>query len=105
MKIVVVCNFGIAYGRGAKAIALQVKAQTGDPRPVDEIEPGIAVSLKSWKTVSYPQAWNWLLDQQKKVYNPGWIENPFGRRKWAHLHKYEINKGKEREFGNFPWAA
>ena len=95
-------NFGIAYGRGAKAIALQVKAQTGDPRPVDEIEPGIAVSLKSWKTVSYPQAWNWLLDQQKKVYNPGWIENPFGRRKWAHLHKYEKNAAREREFGNFP---
>ena len=95
-------NFGIAYGRGAKAIALQVKAQTGDPRPVDDIEPGIAVSLKSWETVSYPQAWNWLLDQQKKVYNPGWIENPFGRRKWAHLHKYERNAAREREFGNFP---
>lgn len=95
-------NFGIAYGRGAKAIALQVKAQTGDPRPVDEIVPGIALSLKSWKEVSYPQAWNWLLDQQQLVYDPGWIENPFGRRKWAHLRKNERNAAREREFGNFP---
>ena len=95
-------NFGIAYGRGAKAISLQVKAQTGDPRSLDEIEPGIAQSLKSWKTVSYPTAWQWLLEQQQKAYNPGWIENPFGRRKWAHLYPNEKKASMEREFGNFP---
>ena len=89
-------------GRGSNAIALQVKAQTGDPRPIDEIEPGIAVSLKSWKTVSYPQAWKWLLEQQQKVYNPGYVENPFGRRKWAHLKKGERKASVEREASNFP---
>lgn len=95
-------NFGIAYGRGARAIALQVKAQTGDPRRLEDIEPGIAKSLKSWKEVSYPQAWEWLVEQQRKAYDPGWIENPFGRRKWAHLYPRETNKAREREFGNFP---
>lgn len=95
-------NFGIAYGRGAAAISLQVKAQTGDARPLDEIQPGIAQSLRSWKTVSYPQAWTWLVGQQQRAYDPGWVENPFGRRKWAHLRPRERKASMEREFGNFP---
>lgn len=81
---------------------MQIKALTGDPRSLDEIEPGIAAALRAWKTVTFPTAWNWLVEQQQKAYNPGWIENPFGHRKWAHLRKGEKSAALEREFGNLP---
>ena len=94
-------NFGIAYGRGARAIALAVKAQTGSKEPLDAIIPGIAASIEGWKTKAYPTAWQWLVRHQQMIYDPGYVENAWGRRRYFHLRKGERNASMEREAGNF----
>lgn len=95
-------NFGIAYGRGARAIALAVKAQTGTKDPLDAIIPGVAASVEGWKTKAYPTAWKWLVEHQQMIYDPGYVENPWGRRRYFHLRPGEKNASMEREAGNFP---
>jgi len=95
-------NFGIAYGRGARAISLAVKAQTGSKEPLDAIIPGVAASVEGWKTKAYPVAWKWLVDHQQMIYDPGYVENPWGRRKYVYLRNGEKSPSLEREAGNFP---
>lgn len=102
MKTGVVRNFGIAYGRSARAIALAVKAQTGSKEPLDAIVPGVAASVEGWKTKAYPVAWNWLVEHQQMVYSPGYVENAWGRRRYFHLRPCEKSPSSEREAGNFP---
>lgn len=101
MKTGVVRNFGIAYGRGARAIALAVKAQTGTKDPLEAIIPGVAESIEGWKTKAYPVAWKWLVAHQQMAYNPGYVENPWGRRRYFHIRPGERNASMEREAGNF----
>ena len=95
-------NFGIAYGRGAHAIALAIKATTGSKEPLDSLVPVVAASIDGWKTKAYPTAWQWLVRHQQMVYDPGYVENPWGRRKYVYLRKGEHNASLEREAGNFP---
>lgn len=94
-------NFGIAYGRGGRAIALAVKAQTGSKEPLDAIVPGVNASVEGWKTKAYPVAWRWLVEHQQMIYDPGYVENPWGRRRYFHLRPGEKNASMEREAGNF----
>ena len=72
-------NFGIPYGRGATAIAQQVKAETGSTKSIQELESEISQMITAWKTKTYPQAWAYMLECQQKVYDPGYIVNPWGR--------------------------
>lgn len=95
-------NFGIAYGRGAHAIALAIKATTGSKEPLEALVPVVAASIDGWKTKAYPTAWRWLVRHQQMVYDPGYVENPWGRRKYVYLRKGERNASLEREAGNFP---
>ena len=95
-------NFGIAYGRGAHAIALAIKATTGSKEPLEALVPVVAASIDGWKTKAYPTAWQWLVRHQQMVYDPGYVENPWGRRKYVYLRKGERNASLEREAGNFP---
>jgi DNA polymerase I-like protein with 3'-5' exonuclease and polymerase domains len=101
VKTRVVSNFGIAYGRGGRAIALAVKAQTGSKEPLDAIVPGVNASVEGWKTKAYPVAWRWLVEHQQMIYDPGYVENPWGRRRYFHLRPGEKNASMEREAGNF----
>ena len=96
-------NFGIPYGRGAKAIALQIKAETGDERDMSDIEAEVSKMIDAWKTTTFPTAWAYLQDCSSKVYSPEhYIENPWGRRKYAIINPGEHRPDLERQFGNFP---
>ena len=95
-------NFGIPYGRGAKAIALQIKAETGTTRSVEEIAAEIEEVLRKWKTVAYPTTWAWLQSCAQCVYDPGYLKNPWGRLKVAKIYKGERRADLERQFSNFP---
>ena len=95
-------NFGIPYGRGAKACALMIKAETGVDTPLKEIENQCAQMIEAWKTVTFPTAWRYLEGCQQAVYDPGYVVNPWGFRKTFHVRPGTIRKDFEREAGNFP---
>lgn len=93
-------NFGIPYGRGELAIAQQVKAETGSSKSIAELASEVGQMITAWKTTTYPQAWKYLCECQQKVYNPGYIVNPWGR-----MRRFPGVKEKradlERQAGNF----
>jgi len=74
-------NFGICYGRGAEAIALQVKAETGTEKTVSELTEEIAEVLQAWKSTLYPVAWEYLTSCADAVEDPGYLVNPWGRKR------------------------
>lgn len=95
-------NFGVMYGRGSRAISMQIKADTGDKRSIDEIDAVTSVGLKNWKTVAYPQLWNTLTGWGQLLYSQGYVENPWGMRKYGYIRDGERNASLERQFSNFP---
>lgn len=94
-------NFGIPYGRGAKACALMIKAETGMATPLRELEQQCQMMIDAWKTVTFPTAWKYLVGCQQSVYDPGYLVNPWGFRKTFHVRPGEVRKDFEREAGNF----
>lgn len=95
-------SFGVPYGRGASALALQIKAETGDTRTLDEITAEASKMLNAWKTELFPTCWAELTRWRELVYTQGWIENPWGMRKTAHIRPGERDPALERQFGNYP---
>lgn len=96
-------SFGIAYGRGAADIARQIKADTGTPRPLPELEAEITTVLDTWKTKSYPVAWSFLEDCAAAVATQGYVQNPFGRRRRFPKNSFHDElAGMQREAMNFP---
>lgn len=95
-------NFGIPYGRGAKACALMIKAETGTPTPLRELENQCERMIDAWKNVTFPTAWAYLEGCHRAVYDPGYVENPWGFRKTFHVRKGEVRRDFEREAGNLP---
>ena len=95
-------NFGTMYGRGSRAISLQIKADTGDKRSIDEIDAVTSVGLASWKKNAYPQLWNTLQGWGRLLYTQGYVENPWGMRKYGYIRDGEQNASLERQFSNFP---
>ena len=92
-------NFGIPYGRGAPAIVMQVEAETGNPVDINDIKQ----ALETWHTI-YAKSSEFLDSCQDCVLNPGYVENPWGRRRY-----FDFDPGDEaivaatrREAGNFP---
>lgn len=67
----------IPYGRGASAIATQIRAETGMPVLVSEIQEVI----DAWK-VTYQSAWAYLVARQEDVARQGYVEGPWGRRRY-----------------------
>lgn len=92
----------IPYGRGAKACALMIKAETGTPAPLRELENQCDRMIDAWKNVTFPTAWAYLEGCHRAVYDPGYIENPWGFRKTFHVRKGEVRRDFEREAGNLP---
>lgn len=95
-------NFGIPYGRGAAAIAMQITAETGKPVAVQDI----ATSIEGWHK-KYRSASGFLSACQQGVLNPGYVENAWGRRRYF---RHEANDestiaAQMREAGNFPIQA
>lgn len=88
-------------GRGAKAIALQIKAETGDRRSLDEIANEVAKVLENWKTVAFPTCWNTLKEWSNLLYTQGYIENPWGMRKYGYIRSGSKDASLERQFQNY----
>lgn len=91
-------NFGIPYGRGAGAIAMQVNATTGLGVTKEEIQIGV----DGWKT-TYAVAWACLVQYQIDANELGYVQSPWGRKR--HFRK-ATNRAEEganaREAANFP---
>lgn len=96
-------NFGILYGRGGRDTAIQVKAETGAAESIDVLAAQLDQVIKTWKEVEYPVAWAFIESCMAKVYDPGFIKNPFGRiRRAPFLLRGQRDAGAERNFANFP---
>lgn len=95
-------SFGVPYGRSGRAIAIAIKAETGMPTPLKELEVQCNQMVDAWKTETFPVAWQYLVKCQQAVYDPGYVENPWGFRKTFHVRPGEIRRDLEREAGNFP---
>lgn len=96
-------NFGILYGRGAADTAIQVKAETGTSESLDVLTAQLDAVIKTWKEVEYPIAWQFIESCMAKVYDPGYIVNPFGRiRRAPFILKGEKRADAERNFANYP---
>ena len=96
-------NFGILYGRGGRDTAIQVKAETGAAESIDVLAAQLDQVIKTWKEVEYPVAWAFIESCMAKVYDPGYIKNPFGRiRRAPFLLRGQRDAGAERNFANFP---
>ena len=94
-------NFSIMYGIGAMALAMKIKSSTGDERPLSVIAAEMQNVLDSWKTKSFPVAWQTLEDWKSKVYSQGYIDNAWGMRKWTPVRPGERNAAYEREAANY----
>lgn len=95
-------NFGIPYGRSARPIALQIKAETGDRRSLEEIAAEVAKVLENWKTKAFPVCWRTLQHWASLLYTQGYVENPWGLRKTGYIRPGERDPSLERQFQNFP---
>lgn len=95
-------NFGVNYGRGAKAIQIQVMADTGLILPVDVFQDAI----DAWHS-TYQSASKFLKYYGDFGADNGYVENTFGRRRlWAAPQEGSSDSGKgadsiRREAGNF----
>lgn len=96
-------NKPILYGRGPDDTAIQVKAETGTAESLDVLSAQLAAVIKTWKEVEYPVAWRYIESCMAKVYDPGYIRNPWGRiRRAPFLRRGERRPDAERNFANFP---
>jgi len=75
-------SFGIAYGRSAAPIAIQIKAETGTEVPIDTLEQQIDVMISAWKSKSYPDAWRFLDGCANEVRRNFELVNPWGRHRF-----------------------
>ena len=96
-------NFGIPYGRGAHAIAVQVKAETGSSQTIDALAAEIQVMMDAWKTTTYPDAWAYMCKCADDVLAQGYVENPWGRRRnFPQTTDSKRIAAMQREAQNFP---
>jgi len=84
-----------------------IKAETGMPTPLKELEQQCDKMVEAWKTVTFPVAWKYLEGCQQAVYDPGYVVNPWGFRKTFHVRPGTVRRDFEREAGNFPehWSG
>ena len=75
-------SFGIAYGRSAPPIAIQIKAETGTETSIDVLEGQIDVMIRAWKAKSYPDAWKFLDGCANEVRDSFELVNPWGRHRY-----------------------
>lgn len=94
-------SFSVPYGISANSLGYNVKSQTGDPRDLGVITAEVAKLMDAWKNKSFPIAWQHLVSWQNKVDDPGWIENPWGRRKWLTTRPGQNTSALKREAGNY----
>lgn len=96
-------GFGIPYGRGAEAIAIQVKAETGSDKTIQELQAEIQRGIDLWKNELYPAAWQYMLQCSRAVTDPGYLVNPWGRvRPFPYTLDRRLISDMGREAQNWP---
>lgn len=89
--------FGVAYGRGARAIALQCKEE-GNPVSEQEAQKIIDTVFST-----YPDLYDFLEQCRQRVHNPRWIASCFGRyRRFPYTDDRALLSEFERQAMNFP---
>lgn len=91
-------NFGIPYGRGAAAIAFQIRCDAGIDVSVEEVQN----TIDTWKR-TYVDAWKFLEQSQGLANTRRYVEDAWGRRRYFPV---ALNRGQEasnsREASNHP---
>lgn len=91
-------NFGILYGRGAKAIANQINAETGLGVMAEDIQHGI----DQWH-LTYSNASYFFDCMHKQGLEQGYVTNIWGRRRWFGKAENRAQESAiEREAANHP---
>lgn len=70
-------NFGVMYGRGARALTNEINKVVGEPITVED-----AQKIIDGVAATFPAAWQWLVDNSEFAVENGWIADAFGRRRW-----------------------
>ena len=89
-------------GRGAGDIARQVKAETGSTQTVAELEAELSEIVRAWKEETYPTAWEYMCNCAAAVYDPGYLINPWGRKRRFMINPGDNRADMERQAQNFP---
>lgn len=89
-------NFGIPYSRGGVALSREISKQGVPCTP----EEGLA-HVQAWKS-KYKKASAYLERCKQAVLDPGYLDNPFGRRRhFPYTEEQSIVAGMQREATNF----
>lgn len=70
--------FGLMYGRGANALSREI-SKTGKPMSPEECQ-----QIIDGFAAAYPKAWAWLQANMESAIERGYVETPFGRRRYFH---------------------
>jgi len=90
--------FGLAYGRGPRSLAKQLKVQG-----VEDADTNYAKRVIESIFNAYPKLHEYMERQRAAVYNPGYAENPFGmRRYFFDSSSKSVMSAQERASVNFP---
>lgn len=96
-------NFGIPYGREAKSISCQIKAETGSREPMESLVTTVQKMLDSWKTISYPTAWAYMQQCSHDAMTKWEVTNPWGRsRRFAPTTNRQLLAEYGRQGSNAP---
>ena len=89
--------FGSFYDRGAEAIARQCQEEGIDIVAAD------ALLIKSAIFELYPDVQKFQDEIRERVINPGWLQNPFGRRRrFYYTRDEQVISANQREALNMP---
>lgn len=95
-------TYNMNDGRGAAAIAQQVKAETGTSKTLDQLTVELEQMIKSWKEDTYIDAWRYMCRCGEAVLDPGYLVNPFGRmRRFPKIKDDHLIAGMQRQAANF----
>jgi uracil-DNA glycosylase family 4 len=93
--------FGLAYGRGAKAIALAAKEQRKPGEPEVTVEDAQAVIDAVFEM--YPELVPFFAEARERALNQRWLCSCFGRfRRFPHASDNKLEGEFERQAMNFP---
>jgi len=91
-------NFGIPYGRGARAIVTEIKKEGGPPCSVQDARGWIQNFYDT-----YPGVAQFIFQCRDYVTDPGYIITPWGRyRQFEHYGNEELIIKMQREAANYP---
>jgi uracil-DNA glycosylase family 4 len=92
-----IANFRITYGGGAEALQRQLMS-FGIELELNDVKKLVATINEE-----FPDAMEWMETQRKRVFNPGFVEAPFGRRRYFFMTPDRgIRAKQKREAVNFP---